>query len=96
MRYDEANPVQRVLRRVAGVRPMAWFFARVLHRIDGPVIRRTGGRWSFTSALTGLPVVELTTTGARTVTEGLRVYSAPRLRLTVPLGVMMLDTTVLS
>ena len=65
MRYDQANAVQRGLRRAAGTRPMAWFFARVLHRIDRPLIRMFGGLTSLTTLLTGLPIVELTTTGAR-------------------------------
>ena len=44
---------------------MAWVFARVLHRLDGPVLRRSAGRHSISSALTGMPIVELTTVGAR-------------------------------
>jgi deazaflavin-dependent oxidoreductase (nitroreductase family) len=43
---------------------MAWLFARVLHHLDGPVLRRSRGRRSVTAALTGLPIVELTTVGA--------------------------------
>ncbi|HEX4017434.1 MAG TPA: nitroreductase/quinone reductase family protein [Frankiaceae bacterium] len=66
MRFDEANAVQRRMRLLAGTRPMAWLFARVLHRIDRPIMRRSHGRRSFTSGLTGLPIVELTTVGART------------------------------
>jgi deazaflavin-dependent oxidoreductase (nitroreductase family) len=66
MRFDEANGLQRVTRSLARTRPMALFFARVMHHLDAPVLRRTDGRSSVTSALTGLPIVELTTTGART------------------------------
>ena len=66
MRYDEANAAQRLLRRAAGTRPSARLFALVLHHLDRPVLRLSGGRTSATSALTGLPIVELTTTGART------------------------------
>jgi deazaflavin-dependent oxidoreductase (nitroreductase family) len=65
LRFDRANVVQRGLRTSAGTRPVAWLFARTLHHLDGPVLRRTGGRHSFSSALTGLPIVELTTVGAR-------------------------------
>jgi deazaflavin-dependent oxidoreductase (nitroreductase family) len=65
VRFDEANAVQRRMRLLAGTRPMAWLFARVLHHLDGPVLRRSAGRHSVSSALTGLPVVELTTVGAR-------------------------------
>jgi deazaflavin-dependent oxidoreductase (nitroreductase family) len=66
MRFDEANRLQRATRTLARPRPMALFFARIMHHLDAPVLRRTKGRWSVTSALTGLPIVELTTTGART------------------------------
>jgi deazaflavin-dependent oxidoreductase (nitroreductase family) len=65
VRFDEANAVQRGMRLLAGTKPMAWLFARVLHHLDGPVLRHSAGRHSVSSALTGLPVVELTTVGAR-------------------------------
>ena len=39
--------------------------ALAVHHLDGPVMRRSSGRHSVSSALTGLPVVELTTVGAR-------------------------------
>jgi deazaflavin-dependent oxidoreductase (nitroreductase family) len=45
---------------------MAWLFARVLHHLDAPVLHQTRGRRSVSSALTGLPIVELTAVGART------------------------------
>jgi deazaflavin-dependent oxidoreductase (nitroreductase family) len=63
--YDEANPVQKVLRRFASSGPGAWLFARVLHHIDRPVHRLTRGRHTLASLLSGLPVVMLTTTGAK-------------------------------
>jgi deazaflavin-dependent oxidoreductase (nitroreductase family) len=63
--FADANPVQRVLRRFAASGPGAWLFARVLHRIDKPVAKLTGGRHTFSSLVTGLPVILLTTTGAR-------------------------------
>ena len=65
VRFDQANTLQRGMRLLAGTRPMAWLFARVLHHLDGPVMRHSSGRHSVSSALTGLPIVELTTVGAR-------------------------------
>jgi deazaflavin-dependent oxidoreductase (nitroreductase family) len=65
LRFDQANAAQRGVRQLAGTRPMAWFFTRTLHHLDGPVLRRSGGRHSVSSALTGLPIVELITVGAR-------------------------------
>jgi deazaflavin-dependent oxidoreductase (nitroreductase family) len=65
VRFDEANALQRGMRLLAGTRPMAWLFARVLHHLDASVMRRSSGRYSVSSALAGLPIVELTSVGAR-------------------------------
>ena len=64
-RYDGAGFVRRAMRSVAATPVTARFFARTLHRLDEPILRRTGGKRSLTAWLTGLPIVELTTTGAR-------------------------------
>jgi deazaflavin-dependent oxidoreductase (nitroreductase family) len=64
--YDQANALQKILRRFAASGPGSWLFARVLHRIDRPVHRLTRGRYTFASLLSGIPVVMLTTTGAKT------------------------------
>lgn len=63
--YARANPVQRALRRFAAGGPGSWLFARALHPLDVGVFRLTGGRHTFASLVSGLPVVLLTTTGAR-------------------------------
>lgn len=63
--YDQANLLQKVLRRFAASGPGSWLFARILHRIDRPVHRLTRGRYTFASLLSGIPVVMLTTTGAK-------------------------------
>ena len=65
MRYDEANWLQRRLRDLPGLGLFIWVFSRTLHPVDQGVFRLTGGRHTFVSLLTGLPVVMLTTTGAR-------------------------------
>lgn len=64
--FDDANALQRLMRQLPAIRAVAWLFVRVLHPLDLWVMRRTGGRWSLTAAVSGLPMVELTTTGART------------------------------
>ncbi len=61
--------MRRALRRFAASRLGSWLFARVLHRIDRPVYRLTRGRHTFASLVSGLPVVMLTTTGARSGKE---------------------------
>jgi deazaflavin-dependent oxidoreductase (nitroreductase family) len=63
--FENANALQRALRRVAASGPGAWVFARVLYRIDRPTYRLTRGRHTLASLLSGIPVVMLTTTGAR-------------------------------
>jgi deazaflavin-dependent oxidoreductase (nitroreductase family) len=63
--FDRASRLQRFMRRFAASGPGSWLFAPILHRIDRPVYRLTGGRRTFTSLLSGLPVIMLTTTGAR-------------------------------
>jgi deazaflavin-dependent oxidoreductase (nitroreductase family) len=64
--YADANPVQRAVRRFAATGVGDWLFAHVLRRLDGPVHRLTRGRHTAANLLSGLPVVHLTTTGART------------------------------
>jgi deazaflavin-dependent oxidoreductase (nitroreductase family) len=67
--YAQANPAQRAMRRFAATGPGSWLFVRVLDRIDRPVYRLTGGRHTFASLVSGIPVVMLTTTGARSGVE---------------------------
>lgn len=44
---------------------MAWIFARTQHHLDGWIFRLSKGRQTASTALSGIPVVMLTTTGAR-------------------------------
>ena len=45
--------------------PLSWLYSRTLHHIDQAVYRASRGRATFTSWTTGLPIVMLTTTGAK-------------------------------
>jgi len=63
--YDRANPAQRMVRRFASSGPGSWAFARLAHRLDKPVYRATAGRHTAASLLAGLPILMLTTTGAK-------------------------------
>jgi deazaflavin-dependent oxidoreductase (nitroreductase family) len=45
---------------------MAWLYRRIQQRVDGAVYGLTRGRTTFSSWAAGLPLVMLTTTGART------------------------------
>jgi deazaflavin-dependent oxidoreductase (nitroreductase family) len=83
--YEKANLLQRSLRRFAASGPGSWFFARVLHHIDRPMYRLTKGRHTFASLLSGLPVVMLTTTGAKSG----RPRTVPVLGLPVDTGMVV-------
>jgi deazaflavin-dependent oxidoreductase (nitroreductase family) len=63
--YKESSPVRRLVRRTAATRPMAWIYARIQHRVDRLVYELTSGRTTASSWASGLPIVLLTTTGAR-------------------------------
>lgn len=63
--YDRANRFHKIVRRFAASGPGARLFARIAPHLDRPVHRLTRGRHTLGSLITGLPVVMLTTTGAR-------------------------------
>ncbi len=61
------NLFRRAVRRNAATRPMAWLNSHVFryHHIDRAVFRITRGRTTVSGALSGFPILMLTTTGAR-------------------------------
>ena len=61
-----ANGLQRIMQAVGSSRPGAWMFSKTLYQPDKILFRATGGRLTVPSALAGLPVVMVTTTGAKT------------------------------
>jgi deazaflavin-dependent oxidoreductase (nitroreductase family) len=66
VKYQDANPIQRFLRWSAATAPVSWLYLRVLHHIDRLSFRLTRGRHTLSGWLSGLPVIILTTTGAKT------------------------------
>jgi deazaflavin-dependent oxidoreductase (nitroreductase family) len=68
-RYIDANPPRKLVRRLAATAPGSWVFARIAHHADRLVFRSTGGRATAASWVSGLPVVMVTTTGARSGRE---------------------------
>lgn len=60
-----ANAAQRVMQRIGASPPGAWFFQRTLYPIDKWLYRKTKGRVTVPGIVAGLPVVMLTTTGAK-------------------------------
>lgn len=63
--FERASPWRRAVRGLGATGPGSWLFARVLHRADRVTFRLSRGRKTLTSLGTGLPVVMVTTTGAR-------------------------------
>ncbi len=53
------------LHKLMAAQPISLFNARALHRLDAVIYRVTGGRTTLLALLSGLPVVILTTTGAK-------------------------------
>ena len=84
--YEQANTFQRAMRGFAASGPGSWLFSRVLHRVDAPVYRLTRGRTTFGGIVSGLPLVLLTTKGAR---SGL-ARSVPVLGLPTPEGLAVI------
>lgn len=63
--FADANPVWRGVRRFAASGPGSWIFARLAHHLDRPIYRWTRGRHTAASLISGLPIVMLTSTGAK-------------------------------
>ena len=61
-----ANGLQRMMQAVGSSRPGAWMFSKTLYQPDKVLFNATGGRLPVPSVLAGLPVVMVTTTGAKT------------------------------
>jgi deazaflavin-dependent oxidoreductase (nitroreductase family) len=59
------NQLQRFLQFLPASRAGAWFFARTLHHIDRFLLRVSGGSLSIPGLTAGLPVIRLTTIGAK-------------------------------
>jgi deazaflavin-dependent oxidoreductase (nitroreductase family) len=65
LEFADANPLQRLVRRFASSGPGAWLFARSAHHLDRPVYKLSDGKRTFGSMIAGLPIVMVTTTGAK-------------------------------
>lgn len=63
--YRGANPVQRGLQHVASTPLGGKVFPPIMYRIDKPLHRWSKGRLTAPGVIIGLPVVMLTTTGAK-------------------------------
>lgn len=79
MRISPPQPKwwQRVVMRIAATRPGSALLSRILRRLDGFVLRFSNNETSFTSLMTGLPIIRLTTFGS--------VSGQPRICPLIPL-----------
>ena len=59
------NPFQRGIQILASTKPVAWMFQKTMYPMDRVLYRMSGGRITLPGILAGLPVIMLTTTGAR-------------------------------
>jgi deazaflavin-dependent oxidoreductase (nitroreductase family) len=64
-RYDQANLLHRTFRWLGMQKPIARVFSQILPPLDRALYRATGGKHMAVSLLAGLPVIELTTIGAK-------------------------------
>ena len=62
---DRPNAAQRGMRRLIATQPVTWLMARTIHHIDAAVLRLSGGRTTAAALFSGLPVLAVTTTGAK-------------------------------
>ncbi|MEW5873465.1 MAG: nitroreductase family deazaflavin-dependent oxidoreductase [Chloroflexota bacterium] len=53
------------MQRIAASKPGAWFYSRTLHHFDRLFLKLSGNRVAMTSLVAGLPVVILTSKGAK-------------------------------
>ena len=60
-----ANAAQRVTQKIAASEPGAWLFQRTLYPVDKVLYKRSNGRVTVPGLMAGLPVIMLTTTGAK-------------------------------
>ena len=64
-RYPKVNVLRKGMQHVAASRPGAWLFKRTLHPIDKVLFKLTGGRITVPGLVAGLPVIMVTTKGAK-------------------------------
>ncbi len=65
LEFHSPNALQRGVKTIAALPPVAWLLAHTLRHLDRAVTSLSGGRTTATSLLSGLPVIYLTTTGAK-------------------------------
>jgi deazaflavin-dependent oxidoreductase (nitroreductase family) len=62
---QQPTRLQRLIQRIPATRLGSWYLSHTLHYVDPPLLRLSRGRLSLPGLFTGLPVVLLTTIGAK-------------------------------
>lgn len=65
LQLHHPRPWQRLILRLAALRPISWALAYLLPRLDRWELQRSRGEHSLTTLITGLQLITLHTTGAR-------------------------------
>ncbi len=77
--FDNANVFHRAMRRFASTPVGVALLRPTAHHLDRLITKTTGGRSSFAGVATGIPVVMLTTTGAKSgEPRTVAVYGIPQ------------------
>lgn len=67
--FAEPNWFRHTLARIFALKSMSWLSYHMSHRLDRAVLKLTNGKATFTGWTTGLPVIWVTTTGAKSGLE---------------------------
>jgi deazaflavin-dependent oxidoreductase (nitroreductase family) len=65
MKDQPVKGYQRIARKVFSIRPVVWLLSHTAHVIDRFLMSLTNSRYSVAGLLAGVPVITLTTTGAK-------------------------------
>ncbi len=59
------RPLHSLIQKLAAFAPVSWLLGRTLRYLDRVTLKLSGGKTSLAGLLAGVPVVMITTTGAR-------------------------------
>jgi deazaflavin-dependent oxidoreductase (nitroreductase family) len=65
MRPTKYSILNSAIQNLAASRPGVWFFAPLLHHLDAVYLRLSRGRTTLSGLLAGVPIMILTSTGAK-------------------------------
>ncbi len=65
LEFSRPNWFYSSIKKIASTRPVAWFLSKTDHHLDRAVMKLSKNRTSLTTLMTGLPVLYVTTIGAK-------------------------------